>query len=109
MESLGTYKNEYWAFQNEWRYILRMFPIEIRDLQAIGKNIQELVKSIIDGSVEIPFSHYDLTISDDAFKSMEVTMAPCFSEGNQAILAALKEAYNPNMTINESALQGLIR
>lgn len=52
--------------------------------------------------------YFDLTLDDEAFNSMEVTMSPQFTEGNRILLELLKEKYNPNMIIQESALKDKI-
>lgn len=64
-------------------------------------------KSFINTKEFLPY--YDLSISDEAYYSMEITLSPQFSSGNRVILESLCEIYNPNMKVWESALRNRVR
>jgi len=105
---LGKYKNTYWEFQNEERYILRFLPVDVKQMLGPAVNAADIVyKSFINTKDFLPY--YDLKISDEAYCSMEITLSPQFSDGNRVILESLCEKYNPNMRISESALRNLVR
>lgn len=105
---LGKYKNTYWEFQNEERYILRFLPIDVKQMLEPTVNAADIVyKSLINTKDFLPY--YDLRISDEAYYTMELTLSPQFSSGNRIILESLCEKYNPNMRILESALRNRVR
>ena len=75
---LGVYKNTYWKFQHEWRYVLRFLPISIT--QMMGSLGAELCK--VASGVQLPFSYYYLKIDEQKFKEMEIMLSPQINEGN---------------------------
>lgn len=109
MGELGKYKNTHWSFQNEWRYILLFFPLNIN--QAVEKSsadAQIMGNKILLGLEKQPFPHYDMILDDDVYSQMEITLSPQISAGNRIIVECLVEKYNPTATIKNSSLVGLI-
>ena len=104
---VGKYKSTYWQFQNEKRYILRFIPINGLD-KINSPQISTFVYNKLKSNDNDFLDYFDLTLDDEAFNSMEVTMSPQFTEGNRILLELLKEKYNPNMIIQESALKDKI-
>lgn len=49
-----------------------------------------------------------MSISDEAFNDMEITLSPRISGGSRIIVQNLVEKYNPGANIIESNLVGLI-
>lgn len=107
--NLGRHKNLQWKFQNEWRYILNILPININQLleKSLG-DFQIIANKIKFGLEKQPFPHYDMYISDEAFKDMEITLSPRISAGSRIIVQNLIEKYNPVAELTESNLVGLI-
>lgn len=105
---VGKHKNTYWDFQKEWRYILTFHKIDLLDLKNITSNMEKHFLSLINGSVEQPFPHYDLHITPKAFEQMEITLSPCISAGNKLIVETLVDYYSDNIKIFSSELTGLI-
>lgn len=104
---LGKYKNTYWEFQNEERYILRFLPVNVKLIKS-NTNAADLVyREFMNTKEFLPY--YDLQISEEAYTSMEIILSPQFSDGNRILLEALREKYNPNMSISESALKNSVR
>ncbi len=103
----GVYKNTYWEFQKEKRYILNFIPGNSKEIQYGGNAAQTVYDALLRTKSFLPY--YDLSIRDDAFAQMEITLAPQFTVGNQVLLDALKEKYNPNMRISKSELQGKVK
>lgn len=104
---LGKYKNTYWEFQNEERYVLRFLPLDVKKI-TLESNAAQMVydafmnkKSFID--------YYDLEIRDDAFVSMEITLSPQFTMGNRILLEALIDKYNPNLKVHDSVLKDRVK
>ncbi len=110
MGDMGKYKNNYWAFQDEWRYILNIFPFGYKEMQECTSkgNINELLKKLYKG-YDLPFNFYLLDLAEDKFLDMEITLSPKISEGNRIIVKDLIEKYNPEAQLNESELFNKIR
>lgn len=106
---LGKYKSTYWKFQKEWRYILRIIPLDINQgPDQIAREFQLVTNRILRGIEKQPFSYYDMVIADDAFSEMEITLAPKVSAGTRVIVEQLVSSFNPNATVKDSDLLGLI-
>ena len=106
---LGKYKNLHWEFQNEWRYILNILPLDIN--QPVEQSLQsfQLVANKMKlGLEKQPFPYYDMSIANDAFEDMEITLSPQISGGSRIIVNDLVEKYNPSAMVTESSLVGLI-
>lgn len=106
---IGKYKNLHWAFQHEWRYILNIIPLNLN--QPVDKSIQDfnlIANKMKLGLAKQPFPYYDMTISDDAFNEMVITLSPTVSSGNRIIVENLIEKYNCSAKLEDSCLLGLI-
>ena len=112
LSKLGNIKNEYWSFQQEWRYIVRVLPLSIvRSLQNYAAEMICFTQSIITGQAKQPFPYIDLHLSFQALEQMQIILAPNMPEGNQILVESLVEKYNPKMQNNifPSQLIGLIK
>lgn len=105
---MGKYKNTYWEFQNEERYVLRFLPVDAKRM-IYCENAKEVVYQAFINTNNNFLPYYDLQIRDDAFNSMEITLSPQFTDGNKILLETLCQKYNPNMKISESALKNKVR
>ena len=106
---LGKYKNLHWEFQNEWRYILNILPININQpIDNLVAQIPTIVRKIIFGLEKQPFPYYDMKLSQEAFENMEITLSPNLSAGSRVIVQSLVDKYNPSASIKDSSLIGLI-
>lgn len=105
----GKYKNTYWDFQNEVRYILRFAPIGFRKTHLLGNGVTQRYYDILRSGEEFVLKNYFLKLDDDAFSEMEITTSPCFTEGSKAILEALQAQYNNKLRIEQSKLYKCIR
>lgn len=85
---LGKHKNEYWRFQNEWRYLLSVYPWP----PATG------------GAAPLMPEYIDLQITPNCYDDMEITCSPKMTVGNRILLEALLEKYNPKATVKASEL-----
>lgn len=108
LEKLGIYKNMHWDFQNEWRYILRIFPIDLLDIDNANKNVMKMFSDMVSGNFQNRVSYFDLELEDDAFEDMEIVMSPRISPGNKVIVSDLVEKYNPKAKVTDSVLLGLL-
>lgn len=106
---LGRYKNIHWAFQNEWRYILNILPLNLNQpVDQSFANFQRIAIKMRHGLEKQPFPYYDMRISEEAFREMEITLSPQISAGNRTIVDCLVEKYNPHAKVIDSSLLGLI-
>ena len=106
---LGKYKNLHWKFQNEWRYILTILPLNLNQpVENSINNFQLIANKMRLGLEKQPFPYYDMHLSDEAFSKMEITLSPRISGGSKIIVESLIEKYNPLAIMSESHLVGLI-
>ena len=107
--NLGSVKNTFWNFQNEWRYIMQFYPFDFSiDIEIASQKLANTLLRIKDGTDTPPLSYYDLYIDDAAFNSMIITPSPRMTAGNRVLLDTLLEKYNSKASIIESELIGLI-
>lgn len=107
---LGKYKNSYWAFQNEWRYIFTALPLNLNQSSLDIYNDFRISAYKMKKEMERqPFPYYDMVIEDDAFSKMEITMGPCINRENRKYIQDLIKKYNASAQLKESNLCGLIR
>lgn len=106
---MGKYKNIHWSFQNEWRYILNILPLNLnQSVDDIEKSFLMIANKIVHGLEKQPFPYYDMYISDEAYQDMQITLSPCISSGGRILVQNLMEKYNPNAKLTESSLLGLL-
>ena len=110
MNPLGRYKNTYWDFQREWRYLLIFMPMGYKEMfkDATSNKNQENLKKIHQG-VDLPFNYYLLELDERKFEQMEITLSPKMDPGNKIIVEELVRAFNPSVKITESVLTGRLR
>ena len=107
--NIGKYKNTYWDFQKEWRYMMVFLPLSITDNpMAMNEQFNTIVNRMANDMQSVPFDYYDLSLSPDALKSLIITPSPKMTPGNRILLDSLTKQFNPNTKIIESALNGLI-
>lgn len=107
---VGIYKNTYWAFQKEWRYRLMIIPISTKKMiQDHDSEMGDFQFKTIHGQATLPFSYYDLHISDECFSDMSIMLAPDISESAKTFVELLVKEYNPHCTVEESVLTNLIQ
>ena len=96
--ALASYKSNRWEFQKEHRFVL----------QVHGR-LRSNDKSLVAGMLSPNFIYFDVPISDEAFRRMEVTMGPLRSPADLLIADALLKKYAPEARLSESSLLGEIR
>ncbi len=109
MECVGKYKNEYWSFQKEWRYIIQVLPLDLKQpVQNYQNNFNIIANLMAAGQLKSPIDHVDLKIAPEIMPRMVIMTSPKFTIGNRIMLDALLEKYNPNATIMDSELVNLL-
>lgn len=100
-EKLGRYKRKYWAFQNEYRYIIRTAPWtmdEMEKVTTIDEHIH-LFNRLLDKDNKQICDEIYLDLADDVFDDMEILLAPKTSDAEYIIVQALLEKYCPNIFV----------
>lgn len=109
---LGNIKNEYWSFQQEWRYVIRTQPFSIpRSFKSFDGEMTKYITELLTGAAKQSLPYIDLHLSSYALETMEILLAPDMPEGNKVLVESLIEKYNPKMKypISESSLTGLLK
>lgn len=104
----GYYKNIRWQFQDEVRFVLCALPINPM-LEGGNPEISSIVMQSLLGNKSLPFHYYDMSLKDDAFDNLEITLSPSATEAQKLIVQALIEKYAPNAKLKESALGKVVR
>lgn len=107
--NVGVLKNKRWSFQKESRFILRIIPTECElTLFDASHFMEHLVNAL---SIGLPphFETYDLTLKDNIFNELEVTLSPSIKVGQRVIVEALLNQYAPKAKIKESSLTQLVQ
>lgn len=109
MPSLPRSKDDYWKFQEEFRFVLLIVPSipvpsnGIGNPEFPGKLSSHMLSSFIGGkSPGIEF--FDLRISQDSLNSIEVTLGPRTDRGDRIVVEALIEKYTTSGKVNDSVL-----
>ena len=109
LNMVARYKNEYWAFQREWRYVLSFLPM---NPFHIGNDIEaqfaEAVGKMITGANVQPMPFYDLRLTEDAIRAMRIVPSPKMTYGNRILLDHLLAAYGLESNVEDSSLLGLL-
>lgn len=89
---LGLCKRKCWEFQQEWRYLI-----------YIGLNSNNKIDTLyrVNKKKKVPDSLF-ARIDAKQFEKMTVLMGPGTNESDYVIVDALKEKFNPTMTIEKS-------
>ncbi len=101
-KDFGVYKNTAWAFQKEWRYIVRVWPGKNFEEDGDAESIYRRFASIVD-------SHIDINIKQKAFENLEVTLSPKISAANKIFVKLLRKEYCPSLKVKNSKLHNGIR
>ena len=110
LSKIGKYKNKYWDFQKEWRYMMMFIPFAMTNSdEKMFSDFNQIGNRIALDKQPAPFDFYDLDISSDAMKSMLITPSPKMTNGNRILMESLIEKYNQDIELIESELEGLIR
>lgn len=103
---VGTYKSKCWDYQQEYRYILMIFPVGDFTSNAA------LTQPGLNQS-NLPIDHYDLRINEEAFSQMQVWLDPYTFVGSpdeQRVREMLSRYNKPALgQLQFSSLQGKVR
>lgn len=104
----GYYKNKRWEFQDEVRFVLYSLPVNPM-LEGENPEISSLVIQSLLGNKSLPFHYYDMSLKDDAFNNLQITLSPSATEAQKLIVQALIDKYAPSAKLEESTLGKVVR
>ena len=111
--AMGKTKNKYWDFQDEWRYIFTVLPLQFKhqlfDNAVADKERTELYLNLKKGIASLPFAYFDLLITENAIKQIEITLSPLVSVGGRLIVDSFVKNYAATAVVKESSLKGIIK
>lgn len=106
---LGTQKDSHWGFQDEWRYILRFFPINIyAGPESAYENLKVNSERVKINNLPAPFEYYDLHLRDDAIAHMKFRFSPKMNLEKRARAIKLLDSFGLKGQIEESELIGKV-
>lgn len=103
---VGSYKNKRWAFQEEARFVLFFTPgniLSIANTKDYFSEHKRMIRDVINNK-DLGFSHYDMSLSDEAFDNLVITLSPLCEPSLRIMVEALCEKYAPTAKIVESTL-----
>ena len=101
----GKFKHKRWAFQNEYRFVLLIFPL-VRKPNFLDHNVDQFIsdtfrEQLMEGK-ESPIKDFFLPLSDEAISTMEITLGPLCSKADQIISQSLLEKYGVGSVMRKS-------
>lgn len=99
---IGKYKNKRWAFQEESRFRLLIFPFN--PILCNPDEVGTIAVNSIHNSVPVPISEYYLKLKKEALNNIEITLHPNVTASDRVIIEALCAKYAQNAMIKPSEL-----
>ncbi|PKQ27765.1 MAG: hypothetical protein CVT63_06285 [Candidatus Anoxymicrobium japonicum] len=109
MPSLPRTKDDYWAFQDEYRFALLVTPSIPVPSSGIGSPLfverftNHVLSSFIRG-VDPGIDYYELRLDDAALNSIEVTLGPRADHGDRLLVEALLNKFTSDGKVSDSVL-----
>lgn len=103
---IGKYKNCRWAFQQESRFRLLIFPFY--PFLANPEDVSTIAINSIHHSFPVPFSEYFLKLNSEALDNIEITLHPNSSLSDRVIVETLCDKYAKKAIIKDSVLKGIV-
>jgi len=109
LNQVGLYKQNRWSFQNESRFVLHIFPLAKEFTLFDPDKCTELINGVLAGKLPPCFETYDMSLKDEIFNKLEITLSPSITSGQRIIVDSLVQQYAPNAVIKESSLFQRVR
>lgn len=103
---LGKFKSKKWKFQKEVRFTIYT---KVLNPAYSEKTMQQYGADNIRQWYENPDKYIDVSLSDEAFKNMTITLAPCATDAQRVIVKSLIHTYGLHNEFKESDLRDTIR
>jgi len=106
---IGKHKRKEWRFQSEWRYIIKAYPLGLKEIEKYGLNFGSAILSSLLSGKRISIDEYYLDLDKEKIKDMEIVLGPKTDEGDEIIVKSLVNKFNSEAKIRMSSLRGEIR
>lgn len=111
---IASLKGPDWVFQNEYRFVLFIVPSpdiprEERFFDDFARQLPSVVVTSLYEGKGPNLDYLDVSISQKAIESIQITTGPLCSDGDRAIVEALLESYAPKGVMAKSKFTGTIR
>ena len=100
---IGKYKNKRWAFQDETRFRLLIFPFN--PILCNSDLVSTVAVNAFQQGKPVPISEYFLKLRTEALNNIEITLHPNAMVSDRVIVEALCAKYAQGATIKESELR----
>lgn len=100
---IGKYKNKRWAFQDETRFRLLIFPFN--PILCNPDTVGSVALNAFQQGAPVPISEYFLKLRTEALNNIEITLHPNATASDRVIVEALCAKYAQSATIKESELR----
>lgn len=108
LKPFGYYKNKRWEFQQESRFVLYVFPINLL-IEGTNPEISSIVVQSLLNNKSLTLNYYDMNLKEEAMDTMEITLSPSASEAQKILVQSLVDKYRPNAKVIDSSLGKLVR
>ena len=111
INKLGRYKNTYWEFQKEYRYVMEVYPSimgRVPDPQSRLDAFTRFTSKLATDQLRSQFNYVDVDIRPDALDKLEIMLSPGMSQGNKLLAKSLLDKYGYSNHTCTSVLEGLI-
>lgn len=106
LKKLGYYKRKNWSFQKEWRYIISIAPMGLKESNPpTFEKQQEYIRRIEDKTAEPPVQRLYLKLDENALKELEVVFGPKMIDAEKIMAVTLLEKYAPECKYKDSCLK----
>lgn len=99
---IGKYKNKRWAFQEESRFRLVIFPFN--PILCNPHEVATIAVNSIRNNTPLPISEYYLKLRTEALNNIEITLHPNATPSDSIIVKALCDKYTNNAIVKPSEL-----
>ena len=103
---VGRYKHKRWAFQEEVRFVLGIFPGNWLYLNE--DNVHLAMQSIMQNRT-VDFTSFFLNINPKALDTLEITLSPSATDSHRIMVEALCEKFAPKATVRDSGIKNLVK
>ena len=106
LEQLGKYKRKEWSFQKEWRYLITISPMGMKDIYPVTfETHQEFVRRIDNPDTPAPYNRFFLDLDDNAVSQMSIVLGPCMNEAEKIYVKSLLNEHGLSKNYRESHLK----
>ena len=104
---IGRYKHSRWAFQEEVRFALHIFPFN--PLMEATNDVSSIVLNAYLQNRPLNFTKYHMHLDESVLSNIDITLSPNASESQRIIVEALAAQYATSATIRSSSLEHSVK